>query len=77
MRVGGRTIFGTSHKELTRGINIRDKTTKHIMAIRTVRQLDDEEWEQFMGELNRDSTPEEEALMHKMIKLSKDLNLIK
>ena len=47
------------------------------MAIRTVRPLDDEEWEQFMGELNRDSTPEEEALMHKMIKLSKDLNLIK
>ena len=47
------------------------------MAIRTVRPLDDEEWEQFTGELNRDSTPEEEALMHKMIKLSKDLNLIK
>ena len=58
-------------------MNIRNKTTKHVMAIRTVRPLDDEEWEQFTGELNRDSTPEEEALMHKMIKLSKDLNLIK
>ena len=47
------------------------------MVIRTVGPLDDEEWERFMGELNRDPTPEEEALMHKMIKLSRDLNLIK
>ena len=47
------------------------------MAIRTVEPLDDDEWEKFVGELNRESTPEEIEMARKMIELSKGIKTIR
>ena len=47
------------------------------MAIRTVRPLDEEEWEAFTKELNKDPTPEEIKKAREMIEMSKGMKTIR